>query len=189
MLGITQSDTKYRECDKNVRIIDTVKKHLAGARLATLKTQNDVLHISRKVEIHAPNEWHSNIRSTLPNKSTYGLDTYMLPQSYWPNTRSSTIQVSTLPRWRERTRTRRVLNQPITQCWRHRTLQRQMGRPSPLCVEEVRTTSILRELLETKYDDHEGLVSTTSYRWMYRTFSIIPLLLRARLIQWLLANQ
>lgn len=54
MLGITETDTKYRKCNKNVGDIDTVNQHLPDARLAALGDKDEVPITSENMERHAP---------------------------------------------------------------------------------------------------------------------------------------
>lgn len=59
------STTTYTKRDKNVRDVDTVNKHLADARLATLGNQEEITITSENVEIHAPKEYHPRVRALL----------------------------------------------------------------------------------------------------------------------------
>lgn len=49
MLGITKLDTKYRKRDKTLRYVDNVKKKPTEARLAALRTQDEVPTASENV--------------------------------------------------------------------------------------------------------------------------------------------
>lgn len=49
MLVITESDTKYHKRHKNVRNVDTVKKHLTDAKLAALGDDNEEPKTSENV--------------------------------------------------------------------------------------------------------------------------------------------
>lgn len=67
MLRITESHTKYRKREKNVQDVDTVNKHIAGLRLPSLGTDDEIPTTSENVKTHALKENHSHILS-LPHK-------------------------------------------------------------------------------------------------------------------------
>lgn len=68
MLGISDSDTKYRKRDKNVHNIDIVNEHLADTRLSALGDKEEVPITSENGDFHAPKELHPCFCALLQQK-------------------------------------------------------------------------------------------------------------------------
>lgn len=127
MLGITESDTKYRKRDKNIRDIDTVNQNLADERLAALGDENDVPITSGNVEVHTLKNSTPASAYYYKSMSIYGLENvfiFMLlltEATLFPELDHSNKHLTVLDR---NQRTKRVRNQTPTRRWRHRTLKR-----------------------------------------------------------------
>lgn len=66
MIGIMETDTKYRKRDRNVRDFNTVNQHLAdGARLPSVDYKDEEPNTLENVEINAPKELHRRTRALI----------------------------------------------------------------------------------------------------------------------------
>lgn len=172
ILGLTT--TMYTKCDKNVRDVNKVNKHLANSRLAALDNRYEEPFTSENVEIHAPKECHPHIRTLLcKHKNIWSeklgnilATTHLV--NLIPGTRpfkSTTFRAG--PKSRKLEEFENKVQLPGGTI-KHQAFKRRMGCPRPISTKERLMYTILRRLTETRNDDHQGFVLYTTNSRVYQ---------------------